>query len=270
MSTTTAVARGEWTKMTSIPLVGRVVLWATLVAVGVTAALAAALGSRERYCAESGTCVNPAPPSGPEVATAGVLGDGLPGAALIALMVFGALVVLVDHRYRTIGTTWMVTPARHRVLLTQAALVGAVAFLVALSATLLSGVAFAWLGGPAADGYSPVSGVAWQLAARTALMVALAAVLAVGLAGALRRTPVVLALVIVWPALVESLLPSLVPGGGESVAVLLPFNNLRHFVGLADGLDFHWGPWGSAAYFAAVTAGVLAAGVVSTQRARFT
>lgn len=268
MTAGTALARGEWAKMTSIPLLTRAALGAIVIATLVTAAIAAALGSRESWCATRGTCVNPAPPSGPQIATAGVLGDGLPGAGLIVLMVFGALVVLTDHRYRTIGTTWMLTPARHRVLLTQAALVFTVALVIAFLATALSGFVFALVGGPAAAGYSPTSPIAWQLAGRTALMVGLAATAAVGLAGLVRRTPVVLALVILWPALLEQLVPALIPGAQHHVAVLLPFNNLRHFVGLADGLDFPWGEWASGGLFAVVTLVVLAAGVLAGHRTR--
>lgn len=258
----------ELTKIRSTRLAGVAAAAGIGLSVVVTGLLGLAMGNREEYCAAPGAaCRNPGFDLDGTVVTAGVLGDGVPGAGLSALMLFGALVLLVEYRHRTLATTFMVTPARWPVMAAKAGVVAGFAFVVGGLATLASGIVFDLVGGPAAAGIDPWSPAAFGVAVRTALVAAVAALFALAVAALVRSALVAAAVVVLWPALVEPLLPSLLPGLGERLAGYLPFVNARAFVGLSDGVALPWGPVAAGAWFLAVVLVLLAvATAVITRR----
>ena len=259
----------EWTKWTSTSLVTRYVGAGVALSLVITGLIAVAMSQANAYCADPGNdCSNPPIKADNLIATAGIMGDGTPGAGLIALMLLGATSVLVEHRYGTIATSFFATPKRWRVILAKAGLTATVAFSAMLVAAPLSSLVFKVLGGSAADPVEPWSAETALVSLRTAAVVALAAAGSVGLAAAVRSSMGVIGLIVLWPLVVEPLLPSMLPGGTDAVAALLPFANARHFIGLnAADVDFFWPPLVAGVYFAAVMAAVVGAGVGVTERA---
>ena len=258
----------EWTKWTSTSVLIRYVGAGVALSVIITALIAVAMSQANAYCAEPGNdCSNPPIKADNVIATAGIMGDGTPGAGLIALMLLGATSVLVEHRYGTIATSFFATPQRWRVILAKVGLTAGVACAAMVIAAPLSSLVFKVLGGSAADTVEPWSAETALVSLRTALVVALAAAGSVGLAAALRNSMGVIGLIVLWPLIVEPLLPSMLPGGTDVVAALLPFANARHFIGLsAVDVDFFWPPAVAGAYFAVVMAAVVGAGLAVTER----
>ncbi|MET0866050.1 MAG: hypothetical protein ABWZ98_17090 [Nakamurella sp.] len=258
----------EWTKLRSTRLLVLAAAAAIGLSVLVTTLLGVAMGSREAYCAApDAACRHPGFDSDTTIVTAGVLGDGVPGAGLSAVMLLGALCLLVEYRHHTIATAFMATPRRWPVLLAKAGVISAAAFVTGGVATILSALAFRLVGGRAAAGIDPWSADAVDIYLRTALVAAVAALFALGLAAIIRNVLVTAAVVVLWPALFETLLPSLLPGVGEQIAGFLPFVNARNFVGMQDGITLPWGQLGSGIYFLLVVLALLTAGMAVVRRA---
>lgn len=259
----------EWTKWTSTSLLVRYVGTGVALSVGSAALIAVAKDQVNDYCAEPGhDCSNPPIGADNTIATAGIMGDGTPGAGLIALMLLGATCVLTEHRYGTIGTAFFATPQRWRVLIAKVGVAAGVAFVAMLIAAPLSSLVFKLLGGSAADAVEPWSAQTALISLRTAAVVALAAAGAVGVAAALRNAMGVIGLIVLWPLVVEPLLPSMLPGSADVVAGLMPFANARYFIGLGSAdVDFLWGEVVAGGYFAIVMIAVVGVGVAMTERA---
>lgn len=262
------VLHAEWTKLRSTRLLAVAAGATVALSVLVTTLLGLAMGSREQFCAAPGaSCRTPAMDVDTTIVTAGMLGDGVPGAGLSAVLLLGALCLLVEYRHRTIGTSLMVTPRRWPVLLAKGGVVGAAGAVAGGIATVLSAVVFGWVGGLAADGIDPWSADAAGIYLRTALVAGVAALFALAVAAIIRNVLVTAAVVVLWPALFETLLPSLLPGIGEQIAGYLPFVNARHFVGMQDGIAMPWGQLGSGIYFLVVVIALLAVGCGVIRRA---
>lgn len=263
----TALLRAEWTKATSSRLLAGAVLAALVLSVGIAGLLGLAMGSREDYCATPGnTCVRGElrPPA--VVVTAGVMGDGVPGAGLAAVMLLGALVLLVEHRFGTLATAFVVTPRRHRLLLAKAALVSAVGFVVTALATFASSVLFDALAGAAGQQVEVLSATNLGIVLRTALVGAVAAVLGLAVGALLAATIPAIAVLLLWPAVLETVLPSVLPRFGEQLAGWLPFVNARHLIGFDDPVPVPFSAWGSGAWFLGVTAVLFGLAVLRTAR----
>ncbi|MFW5473093.1 hypothetical protein ACOCJ5_07285 [Knoellia sp. CPCC 206450] len=263
-----ALARAEWTKWTSIRQTATYGGSAVGLSVLITALLAMAMQHAHATCAApEATCSKPPIVAPESVVTAGLLGDGTPGAGLIALMLLGAATILVEYRFGTMGSTFLVAPRRSMVVGVKAALTFVVAWVLAAVAAVTSGVVFDLLGGGAARDINPWSASILAMSVKGALVVAVASVGGVALAALLRNAIAVVTLVVMWPLVLEPLLPSFVPGSGETVAGLLPFVNARYFVGLGDaGAAIPWGPGPAGAYFTAWMAALLFAGILVTRR----
>ena len=262
------VVGAEWTKWASTSMLVRYVGSAVVLSVAIASLLAVAMDHANDYCAEARhDCSSPPIEADNTIATAGVMGDGTPGAGLIALMLLGAMCVLTEYRYKTIGTTFFATPQRWRVVMAKVGLVAGVAFAAILIATPLSSLAFKLIGGTAADVVAPWSAQTALISLRCAIVVALAAAGSVGLAAVFRSTLGVVALIVLWPLVLEPLLPSMLPGATDAAAGLMPFANARNFIGLgAADVDFFWGELASGAYFAVFMAAVVGIGVAVTER----
>lgn len=259
----------EWTKWTSTSVLIRYGGAGVALSIGITALIAVAMSQANDYCAEPGhDCSSPPIEADNVIATAGIMGDGTPGAGLIALMLLGATCVLVEYRYGTIGTAFFATPQRWRVILAKVGLTAGVAFAAMLIAAPLSSLVFKLLGGNAADAVEPWSAQTALISLRTAAVVALAAAGAVGVAAAIRNSLGVIGLIVLWPLVIEPLLPSMIPGAADVAMGLLPFANARYFIGLGGSeVDFLWGQMAAGAYFAVVMAAVVGSGVATTERA---
>jgi|GEM_PF-4403823 len=259
----TGLLRAELTKARSTPLLVWTVGLALLLPPLLAALLGGAMGSRESYCARN-SCDNVLAPPDATVATIGVLGDGIPGGALTVLTAFAAALLLVELRYNTLSTAFLVTSRRTRVAVAKVVLLVAVAVPVVFVATMASGVVFDRVAGPAAARVSPFSAASFDVAARTTSVVVAFALMAFGIAALTRHIWVTAAVVVAWPNFLEPLLPMVLPGG-DDVAAYLPFANARHFVGIEGG-PVTWSPLVSGAYVALLAVVLLVAGVARLSR----
>ncbi|MGL4743518.1 MAG: hypothetical protein ACRCXL_03905 [Dermatophilaceae bacterium] len=266
----TALARAEWSKWTSTRVPYTYGGAAVGLSVLIAGLLALAMGQANDFCSEPGAdCRTPTITAPDTIVTAGVLGDGSPGAGLIALMLLGASSILVEYRYGTLGSTLLVAPRRGLIVAVKAAVAGGLAFALGAVAAVGSGLVFVLLGGTAAAQVIPWSAASVEISLRTALVVACAAAGGVALAAVVRNAIVVVTLVVMWPLVVEPLLPALLPGHAEQIAGVLPFTNARHFVGLDVGeAAMASGPNLAGAIFAGWMLLLLAAAVVVIERDR--
>jgi len=174
----------EWTKLWSL----RSVWWTMLAGLLVTAATALQLAI---YAGNSNTNDDPTDNAG--VVTVGSIVIGSVELIQYVVLALGLLVITSEFTSGTIRTTLQCTPSRGRMLLAKAAVTGAVTFLLGLLLGL-AGAVVAWpmLGDwgrvPAAGTFVDVVAVATYLA--------LVAVLALGLAAALRNAVLTLIVLI--------------------------------------------------------------------------
>ena len=104
---------------------------------------------------------------------------------------------------------------------------------------------------------------------------AVSAVLAVAVGILVRQTAAAVALLLVWALVVENVLTFL-PRIGDDIAPWLPFNNVGNFLTAGDdvasgaafgfAVDYPFGPWGSLAYFAAISLALLVISIIVAQR----
>ena len=195
----------------------------------------------------------------PDAAVAGVSGFGI-----TVVMIMAALAVTTEYRFGIIRTTFQAVPNRSAVLAAKSAVVAVVA------AVLIAVVTFgAYYLAKAIAGTGPMirmeltESADWRALYGLVFYAVLAAVLAVAVGALLRQSAGAIALLVLWPLVIEPL-TMLFGEVGKEIYVLLPFANIQHFTSLQNGTagDFHWGPWGGLAYFAAFVAVVGALSVV--------
>jgi len=232
----------------------RSLLW-TAAAVAVLSIGLAALQASTAYGA------GPLPP---ERAATGVAVFGVP-----VLMVLAAMTVTGEYRSGMIRTTFMATPKRTVVLAAKA--VVAAAFSAGYAAVMtIAAVVVGRLMAPPLIGsnLSFVDAGTWRLIGAITLYAALTAVLGVGVAALLRHSAGAVAVLLLWPLLVEPILGNL-PSIGSEVGPYLPFANAFEFIHvqwLYPVYDMPWGVVGSLLYFAVVVAVVYAAAIVVVNR----
>jgi hypothetical protein len=205
-----------------------------------------------------------AAPLPPEKAAIGVAVFGVP-----VLMILAAMTVTGEYRSGMIRTTFMATPNRTQVLVAKAVVTAV--FSAAYAAMMVIGaVVVARLAAPPLVGshLSLVESDTWRLASATALFGVLAAVLGVGVATLLRHSAGAVAVLLLWPLLVEPVLGNL-PSIGSEVGPYLPFANMFLFIDvqwLYPAYAMPWGELASLVYFAAVVAVVFVAAIVVVNR----
>ncbi|WP_308257307.1 hypothetical protein [Pseudonocardia lacus] len=168
------------------------------------------------------------------------------------LMVLAVLAVTTEYATGTIGTTFLAVPDRAAALRAKAVVVAVLAGLVGLAGALGSWAASALLlpgGDLALTGPDE-----WRQVAGVRLVDAGAAVVAVAIGVLVRRTAGAVTLVLVWPAVGESLI-GLVPVVGPAVGPLLPFQAADRFLADAPaGGGLLGSPWLAGVWFALFTA----------------
>jgi energy-coupling factor transporter ATP-binding protein EcfA2 len=108
----------------------------------------------------------------------------------------------------------------------------------------------------------------WRLIGAITLYAALTAVLGVGVAALLRHSAGAVAVLLLWPLLVEPILGN-VPSIGSEVGPFLPFANALRFLKvqwLFPTYAMPWGETGSLLYFIAVVAVLYVAAIVVVNR----
>ncbi|MFI0464790.1 hypothetical protein ACH347_11975 [Saccharopolyspora sp. 5N102] len=169
---------------------------------------------------------------------------------LMVVLVLAALSITTEYRFGTIRATFQAVPNRTAALLAKTVVVALLALIIGEVAAFGSwGVAK--LLAPGAD-LAFATSDDWRQVAGVGLVFAIGAVLAVAVGAMLRQTAGAVALLLLWPLLVESLV-GLIPKIGADVQKWMPFNAAGHFISGTDGVgDMPFGPWGALAYFAAV------------------
>jgi len=183
---------------------------------------------------------------------------------MIVIMVMAALAVTTEYRFGTIRATFLAVPGRIQALIAKtvvvALLAGVIGEVVAFGSWGISKLIQ-----PDAD-LAINSAVEWRNVAGTGLVFMISAVLAIAVGTLVRQTAGAVAILLVYVLLVESLI-GLIPKMGRHIQEWMPFQHANNFLTadnapLPEGagppqLDFPFGPWGSLAYFAAISVGLL-------------
>jgi ABC-2 type transport system permease protein len=200
----------------------------------------------------------------PERAALGVAAFGVP-----LLMIMASMTVTAEYRSGTIRTTFMATPNRSLVLITKAVVTSVVAGMYAAVMVILSVIVARLLAKPlVGSDLSFADPATWRVVGAIAVYAMLAAVLGVGTGALVRYSAGAVALLLVWPLIVEPMLASL-PGIGTEIGPYLPFMNAFLFTRvpwLYPRYAMPWGEVGPLVYFAAVVAVVFVAAVLDINR----
>ncbi|MEV0947935.1 ABC transporter permease [Rhodococcus sp. NPDC049939] len=187
---------------------------------------------------------------------------GVSGFGVLVLMILATLTVTSEYRFGVIRTTFQAIPHRASVLIAKAGLIGLFGAMLTLVLTFGAyAIAKATAGEEAGAALSLSNAAAWRSIYGVPMYAFLCVVLAVGVGALLRQTAGAITLLLLWPLLIESLF-LLFGDFGQKVTPFLPFHNANNFLGSSQGIDFHWGPWGSLVYFAAVVLVVFGASLV--------
>jgi len=192
--------------------------------------------------------------------------QGIRGLGLTVLMVLGVVFITQEYRSGTIRLSFQATPQRWRVLVAKGLLLGGVG---AAGAILMATVVIP-LAGLVADpgrhrdlGFGTAGGTIGALA----ITCAAAVLLALGIGALVRSTAVAVAVVVLWPGILELTVARL-PGVGEYLAPFLPLGNA--ILGITGkgytNVDYPWGQLGGLTYFVCFAMVFFLASVWSAER----
>ncbi len=178
---------------------------------------------------------------------------GVTGFGVLVLMILAALSVTSEYRFGVIRTTFIAMPNRPLVLTVKSVFIGVLGAILTGVVGLIAVYITKAVAGEEAGAQLVFDGDAgWRPVYGIPLFAFFAVVLAVGVGTLLRQSAGTIALLLLWPLLIESLF-NLFGSFGREVMPFLPFANANHFLGIEQSVDFHWGPWGSLVYFAVFT-----------------
>jgi ABC-2 type transport system permease protein len=204
-----------------------------------------------------------AAPLPPERAATGVAVFGVP-----VLMVLAAMTVTGEYRSGMIRTTFMASPNRTLVLVAKALVAAVFSTVYAVVMTIAAVLVGQMLAAPLVTHLSIIDPATWRLVGAIALYAALTAVLGVGVAALLRHSAGAVAVLLLWPLLVEPVVGNL-PSLGSEVGPYLPFANAFRFIDvqwLYPAYAMPWSAVGSLLYFTTVVAVVYVAAIVVVNR----
>jgi hypothetical protein len=163
----------------------------------------------------------------------------------------------------------MATPNRTLVVLAKAVVALVFSGVYAAVMTILALVVAHLMAPPLVGSHlSFVDQGTWRLIGAITLYAALTAVLGVGIAALLRHSAGAVAVLLLWPLVVEPILGNL-PNIGAEVGPYLPFANVFQFIEvqwLYPVYGMPWGELGSLVYFAVVVAVVYAVAIAVVNR----
>ena len=235
--------------------------WCTAIIIAIGLAFAALMGWVGKQAFDDPENAGGFPGLTPDVAVGGVTQFGV-----MVLTIMAALAVTSEYRFGLIRTTFQAIPKRSSVLVAKAVLIGVFgAVLTAVLGFLAVFVAKGIAGGDAGAQLTFTGGDAWRELLGIPVYAFLCVFLAIGVAALVRQSAAAIALLLLWPLLIESLV-GLFGSVGRSIQPFLPFANASHFLGSDQGIDFHWGPWGSLVYFIVFTAVIFGIALVVVDR----
>jgi ABC-2 type transport system permease protein len=232
----------------------RSLLWSALAAAVLSLGLAALQGATAYGAA----------PLPPERAAMGAAIFGVP-----VLMILAAMTVTGEYRSGMIRTTFMATPNRTLVLVAKATVTAIFSALYAV-VMVIGAVVVAKLAAPPLVGsrLSLADVDTWRPVGAIALFAILTAALGVAVAALLRHAAGAVAVLLLWPLLVEPVVGNL-PSIGSEVGPYLPFANMFLFIDvqwLYPAYAMPWGVVGSLVYFTAIVVVVFLAAVAVVNR----
>jgi len=178
------------------------------------------------------------------------------------VLVLAAVAVTTEYRYSTMRLTFEAVPNRTAAMLAKAVVVAFVGGAIGLVASVGMWAAV-WLLDPLSD-VGLRTGDDWWLLLSPAPVFAVCAVLALAVGVLVRHTAAAVSIALVWPLMGEQLI-GIIPGFGPAVQPWLPFVNAGNAMSTGgDGLPF--GPLGSLAYVAALSAALMAVALVVVNR----
>jgi len=181
---------------------------------------------------------------------------------LMLVLVLAAVAVTTEYRYSTMRLTFEAVPNRTAAMLAKAVVVAFVGGAIGLVASVGMWAAV-WLLDPLSD-VGLRTGDDWWLLLSPAPVFAVCAVLALAVGVLVRHTAAAVSIALVWPLMGEQLI-GIIPGFGPAVQPWLPFVNAGNAMSTGgDGLPF--GPLGSLAYVAALSAALMAVALVVVNR----
>ena len=193
---------------------------------------------------------------------------GVSGFGVLVLMIMAALAVTSEYRFGTIRSTFLATPARDKVLLTKAALIGVGGAVFIGVLTVLAYVLAKVIGGSEATKLVLNSETARGLYG-VPVYAFFAVLFAIGVGVLVRQTAAAVSIVILLPVVLETLM-SAFGSFGRNVGAFMPFQNAGRFYSVGPGpdtsVDWHWGPWGSLLYFATFVAIVFGAALFAVNK----
>jgi ABC-2 type transport system permease protein len=191
---------------------------------------------------------------------------------LVVVMVMAALAVTTEYRFGTIRATFQAVPNRMAAMAAKTTVVALLAALIGELAAFGS-----WAVGlvlkPHAD-LALNSAFDWRTLAGTGLVYALAAVIALSVGILVRQSAGAISIVLIYTMLAEPLI-SMIPGVGHTIHKWMPFTMAHQFLtansdlpadpeSASSGLTI--GPWWALAAFAAFTAILLGAALVTANK----
>ncbi|MGW0045198.1 ABC transporter permease [Rhodococcus sp. NPDC003348] len=244
-------------------------LWCTVAIIALGLGLAAVIGltakvSLTAYNDQLANGENPG--MDPFLPTLADAVGGVTGFGVLVLMILAALAVTSEYRFGIIRTTFQAVPKRDTVLITKAGLIGIFGAVLTFVLTFGAYAIAKTTAGSEAGALLKLSGSdAWRAIYGVPIYALLCVVLAVAVGSLVRQSAGAITLLLLWPLLIESLF-GLFGKVGREIQPFLPFANANHFLGSDQGIDWHWGPWGSLVYFTAFVAVVFGAALFVVNR----
>lgn len=185
-------------------------------------------------------------------------------------MVLAAMTVTNENRTAMVRTTFQATPNRLTVVGAKALVAGGwVAVVTAVTALTSMALVRAMAGPVAGANLALDSTGVWNTVGAVTVYAFLCAVLAVAVGVLLKHTAGAVAVLLLWPTVLELMLGWLTDAG-KALQPFLPFANGIRFTGVpwytSDGVRFVWDATGSLIYFATVVVITLVAALAVVQR----
>jgi ABC-2 type transport system permease protein len=152
------------------------------------------------------------------------------GLAISIVMVMAALAITTEYRFGTIRNTFLAEPRRVRVLTAKAGLVFLLSVVIVELTTAVTFLLARAVHGPLtpSGAFDVTTPGDWRVLWGPGIIAGFAAVLAIGVGAMIRQSAGAIAVLLLWPLLVESLF-QLFGAFGRNVAPWLPFSAAGRF-----------------------------------------
>ncbi len=191
--------------------------------------------------------------------------------AVSIVMVMAALSVTTEYRFGTIRSSFLAAPGRSGLLLAKAVLLAVIAFVVVEITSVATYLLARAAHGPASSdaAFTLSTAADYRLIWGPGVIAAVAAVLAIAVGILIRQSAGAIAVLLLWPLLVENLF-ALFGSFGRDLQPWLPFNASRAFYTGDDGFsgfsDSMPNAWQGGLIFLLTTAVLLILALASAKR----